>query len=182
MKKFANKLAIAGTLIFGLFLFSCVKEGPQGPAGRNGIVNVDSYSMDVYLADFLFYSTSSEYYIIKNVSYADIQPTDAVLVYLNRETIDNNDYWAQLPFDDFYSSVDCNHFSYELGYNGNMIINIRNSQGYPPYSPMNGTLHFRFIVIRGYLSKKALIPPNLNTNSYSEVVKYYKIDEKIRKM
>ena len=162
-------------VFFTFFLSSCVKEGPQGiqgPRGQAGIVNVDAYSLTINLADFSYSSTSGEYYINENISIANINSTDAVLVYFNRETYQGNDYWAQLPFDDYYSSTRYNHFSYELGYNGYMLINIRNSDNVAPYTSMSGNLFFRIIVIRGN-SKKATIPSTLDTKNYSEVKRFY---------
>jgi hypothetical protein len=186
MKKFSNKSALTGAFVVVLLFMSCSKEGPMGPQGpsgnngqngQNGIVNVNSYSLTVSLSDFLLSSSNNEYYIHQNVSNSNIQTSDAVLVYYNRETYQGNDYWAQLPFDDYYDSFNYNHFSYELGYNGYMFINIRNSQASTPYSPMLGNLYFKIIVIRGYIPKKASIPPALNTRNYSEVKQYYKIIE-----
>ena len=178
MKKLFRSIKLITAVAFTLFFTSCMKEGPQGaqgPRGYSGVVNVDAYSLTVNLADLLYSSTTAEYYINENISTANIVSTDAVLVYYNRETYQGNDYWAQMPFDDYYSSTRYNHFSYELGYNGYMMLNIRNSDGVAPYSPMTtGSLFFRIIVIRGN-SKKATIPSTIDTKNYLEVKKFYNL-------
>lgn len=189
MKSLIKKLALITIVASNLFLASCIKEstpgpqGPQGPQGQpgqdgyDGVVNVDSYTMNVYLNDFQFYSTNREYYLHADVSVANIQSNDAVLVYFYREDFNNHQYWAQLPFDDYYDSFDYNHFSYELGYDGYMLLNIRNSQGVVPYSPMSGTVSYKFIVIRGNYNKKASAPASVNLNDFSAVAKYYNIKD-----
>jgi hypothetical protein len=186
MKNFAKKFTLPGVMLFLVLFLSCVKEGPMGPqgargtSGQDGVVNVDAYQFTVNLSDFLLSSSNYEYYIHQNVSLANIQPADAVLVYYDRETYQSNDYWAQLPFNDYYDTFDnYNHFSYELGYDGYMFINIRNSQGAAPYSPMSGNLYFKIVVIKGNTNKKATIPSNLNTNNYEELKQYFKIHEQI---
>jgi hypothetical protein len=168
-------VTLAGILLFALIVVSCIKEGPEGPQGPTGNANVKTYPFSADLSGFQLVNTSGEYYTTIDFTTVDIGSNDAVLVYYDRETVNSVDYWAQLPFDDWYSSTLYNHFSFEIGDNSKMFINIRNSSGVEPYSPMTGTLYFKAVVIRGYAGKKAVIPASLNTGNYSEVRNYYKL-------
>jgi hypothetical protein len=164
---------IALTLI-GLCVSSCKgADGNPGQNGADGNANVGTYTFSLNIADLQYNTTYKEY--SSDVTIANIQSNDAIFVYMIRETVDLNDYWVQLPFQDWYDANGYNTYTFEYALTGNMKIQIRNSFGNAPYNPMTGKLYFKMVVIKGTPLRSATVPTFLNTKNYNEVKAFYNL-------
>lgn len=184
MKKLIYLLAIA-------LMGTTACRGPQGPAGPpgqdgqdadgGGNSNVYTYYYDANMADFqqdattlVWYNTS--FYISDITVYED----DAVLVYLLTNNYgESYDYWAMLPFNEYYDDTDFyNHHYFEVNAIGDIILNIQSADGLEPFQPMTGTLPYKIILITNGLKKGHVnqIPEWLDVNDHNAVKSYYKID------
>lgn len=176
---------IISIFIFGILLVSCTKEGPmgpmgpQGPAGPQGPINnanVISYETTLNLAILRYIAANKSYAAAADISDFYLTDQDVILIYHKY-----NNYWTQLPYDEWFNESYYNHFCFDYYTENNkithLIIYIKNSSGLAPYSPMTGNLYFRIVVIKGSMTTKANIPSFINTKDYQQVKEYYNIKD-----
>jgi len=150
-------IKISILILFSGLFFSCVKEGPQGPAGYDGNANV--YSM-------IYSVKPSAWSVSGNSLIADIQTNwisnsvvdnGSVLVFM--EDLTQMNRWQMLPYT-WPSDGSSEYFGYwyESGW---VTLEINNGTNILPAFP-NITYTFKVVAIDGYAamsneSKKLII-------------------------
>lgn len=153
------------TFLFALFLLvsatSCKKEGPQGPAGKDGNANVHG---QVFTVSNWSYSAPSYY---SDISYSaitqDIINTGAVLVYLSN----GSGGYSQLPLTYYPSSAYSRTFE-TVSYPGGVRIYVTDSDLTQPVTP--GTSSFKVVAIS---SSARIAHPEIDYSDYEEVAKVF---------
>lgn len=146
-----------------LILASCEKEGPEGPAGRDGNANVVS-SIGVATSWTYINPSWVQRFSVPAIT-QEIVNSGAVLVYVQSTT----GSYSQLPVTVYPSSSYSTTF--EVGYNvGEVAIFATDSDLTQPNQP--GAATFKIVVIS---ASNKLKNPFLDYSNYEEVAKAFDI-------
>jgi len=189
MKKLYFILVLSVISLFS----SCYKEGPRGPmgpagpAGKDGEDSAKLYYFDVKLKDFKPSSYNSSWQAFSFINGYTIKETDLVYAFVNLSSDGNGDnYWQALPYNEYVDNTDffIQHsfgimaIDDDTGNNdylaGDIMFSLRTNTGVAPYTNMNSDamLHYNVYIVPGTLSKKAVIPENVNPRNKEELEKY----------
>lgn len=182
--------------LFGIIVSSCKKvPGPQGETGAAGVqgnqgaqgiqgvqgndgnANVKSYDITVPVSSFQKLTINNEYYASATLPVV-VGLYDAVMVYKFKENVNGTDYYAQLPYDDWYNTSYYIHYFFEIGNSNSLFVSLQNSSGSAPFSNMTtGNIYYRVVIIKGTAGRKANIPDGLNTKDYNQVKKVFNLTD-----
>lgn len=151
-------------LVTMAFFSSCTKEGPAGPAGKNGNANVVSSS--VTSGSWTYVAPSWEQTFTYPAITSTILNSGAVLVYVQSGT---NFY--QLPYTFYPSSSFSRTFTY-VHYLGGLKVFVTDSDLTQPSDP--GTLTFKVVVIASSALKQN---PDVNLKDYNAVKKAFNLND-----
>lgn len=137
-----------------LTLAACTKEGPQGPAGRDGNANIDAYAFSLSLSAFYHYSSSHVWAEPAPSLVPNLDPDQLALVYLWTDPVNDAYEWVQQPLTLYFGAGNStNEFFHGVETDGELWLYIRNSNGIQPYSPMSGSLHYRVFIIESRMMR-----------------------------
>jgi len=150
MKKIT--LLTLATFLFISLTTGCTKEGPEGPAGKDGNANVKSIEFTIYSHEWVYESQGNFYLTAKLLPEIDQDVADngAVLLYYKA---DDNMYIA-LPAGNLF-------FGYDVG---NIAIFSSTEQ--------ESTNIFKAVIIHGSPDASAV-----DVTNYNEVSNYYGLDQ-----
>ncbi len=158
------KIFVAGLMIIAATFSSCSKEGPVGPAGKNGNANVVSSSSVITNWN---YNSSIESWVGVHTYPAitqSILDKGAVLAYLK----DGNSYY-QMPFT-FYDNPDYATSLKVETYLGGLSVHWADSDLNEPIHPGNRTIK---VVVISASELKA--HPNVDFKNYNAVKKAFNV-------
>ena len=166
-KNVVKSTAIIGmfALVCGLLFTNCKKEGPQGPAGKDGTNgNANVVSSSITSSSWVYSSPSWSINFTYGAITQDIIDRGAVLVYMKVGSAYN-----QIPIT-FYPA---NNYSrtYDIStYVGGVTIYCTDSDLTQPTNP--GTLTFKVVVIA---ASQLIKNPNVDLKNYTAVKQAFNI-------
>lgn len=154
-------LAVILVTVVGL---GCKKEGPPGPAGKDGNANVVSSTVTV--SNWTYNSPSWEGLISYGAITQEIIDRGAVLVYVN-----TGNSWLQLPAT-FYQSASYSSTILVANFTGGVAITFTDSDLVQPANP--GPLTFKIVVIA---PSQRIANPDLDYTNYEEVKNRFHLND-----
>lgn len=140
--------------ILCLALGACTKEGPAGPAGRDGNANVDAYEFSLSLSAFHHYSSSHVWAEPAPSWVPNLTPDQLALVYIWLDPIDGGYEWVQQPVMHYFNAGNTtNEFFHGVESDGDLWLYIRNSTGGQPYLTMTGSLQYKVFIIESRMAQ-----------------------------
>lgn len=163
-----SKLLFALVLLSTLFLFTrCTKEGPEGPAGKDGNANVKSST--VTFSNWTWDSGNSYMYVDFTWSAitSSIVNSGALLIYVNTTS-----GWAQLPRTIYPSASysESQRFTYNVG---SFRIIVQDSDFLQP-TPALGTWTIKVVAIEASARKAN---PDLDWSNYNDVKERFNLTD-----
>jgi hypothetical protein len=174
MKTKRNSLLLftAFILVFSGLLTSCSTTdgiGPKGEQGPPGDANIQTHVYTINPSEWIAQDTLTEFYRYANIQTPyitqRIYDSGVVLVYLYNGT----DGWMGLPYTEPLSAT-----THECIYGvGGVTFWVLSSFA----SPITDTVKFKVVVIPGSSTRRAYIPPKIDTKDYLAVKSYYHLEE-----
>lgn len=170
-----NKYA---TISFALLLFvfsGCKKEGPEGPAGKDGNANViSSNTLTLYNWSSAF-DNGTEFTYTSIINWGSITQSikdeGVVMLYIHDNSTTN---WTALPYSESGSGyADAFNFEVAVG-QVRLAFDGYDSFGSPGASALNGIFTIRMIAIP---SSERKANPNINLRDYEAVKKAYHLED-----
>lgn len=155
-----------GMLFISSLLFnSCTKEGPEGPAGKDGNANVNSQTFYVNSPDW--FSTGVSYYcnVYPSALSADILNNGAILVYMDYESTDR-----QLPLTIFNGTYETLYDHSMTEYN--VKVEVANTNLTMPANP--GYHKIRVVTMSRQMMQQH---PNTDWKNYYAVQKEFHLKD-----
>lgn len=159
-----------------LFVFSsCKKEGPAGPAGKDGNANVISSNTLTLTNWSTTFDNGTEFLYSSTINWPSItqaiKDEGVVMIYIRTSASTN---WTALPYSESgngYSDA----FNFEIGV-GQVFIDFDgyDSSGSPGASALNGVFTIRMVAIP---SSERKANPNVNLLDYNAVKAAYHLED-----
>ena len=170
-----NKLLPLASLSILLLIASCKKEGPQGPAGKDGNANVVSSNTVVLSNWSSVYDDGTDFLYSSTVTWPtitqDVKDRGVVMVYYHDNTTTN---WTAVPYSEAGTG-----YSYSMNLDvavGAVNISFEgyDNTGSPGASALNGLFTVRLVAIPASARQAN---PNVNLKDYNAVKQAYHLND-----